>query len=159
MRESIMTTDIKREPALRYKKPDMIPVALLRAMLALPVAALAVVGANAVTDRPNVGVPHAATIIQERSLILEGRGAKAVALRAPDGTMLQEMENGGFVTVIQNGLERARLVRGVDQSLPVRLVRYDNGRLSLLDDASGWSVELHAFGDLNQAAFDRLLTN
>jgi putative photosynthetic complex assembly protein len=153
-----MTTDTRRQPKLRYSKPDMIPKVLLRAMLALPLAALAIVGANAVSGRPQVGVPHAAEVVQERSLVLEGRGAKAVALRDADGTLLAEMENGGFITVVQNGLQRARLVQGVDQALPVRLVRFDNGRLSLIDDASGWSVELHAFGDLNQAAFDRLLT-
>jgi len=41
----------------------------------------------------------------------------------------------------------------------VRLVAYDNGRLTLHDDRTGWSVELHAFGDANKAAFERLLDN
>lgn len=40
----------------------------------------------------------------------------------------------------------------------MRLVKYENGRLSLQDDATGWSAELQAFGPDNEAAFERMLS-
>jgi putative photosynthetic complex assembly protein len=43
--------------------------------------------------------------------------------------------------------------------LPVRLVSFANGRLSLEDPETGWSVELYGFGSDNEAAFQRLLDN
>ena len=148
-----------KQPALRNPDQEMIPPVLLRMMLALAIASLLVVAYAVVTDRDHVGQPVASAIASERTIIFEGRGAKAVAVRAPDGTMLFESENGGFITVIQNGLQRARTVAKVDQRLPVRLVQYENGRLTLHDDATGWSAELQAFGDDNKAAFERLLAD
>lgn len=154
-----MTVSFQGEPSLRHRDKEMIPKALLRAMLGLALASLAIVTFAVVTGREPAGQPHAAAVVAERQIILEGRGAKAVAVRDASGAMLAEMDHGGFVTVIQNGLQRARLVAGVDQALPVRLVSYANGRLTLHDDASGWSAELHAFGDDNKAAFERLMSN
>ena len=71
--------------------------------------------------------------------------------------MLADLAHGGFITVIQNGLQTERRKHGIDPALPVRLVRYDNNRLTILDPATGWSVELHIFGADNKAAFERLL--
>ena len=137
---------------------DMIPKPLLVAILALVVTSLAIVGAAAVTGRAHVGVPKAATILAERSVILQGGGAQAVTVLAADGSVMMDLPHGGFITVIQNGLERARTNAGLDQSLPVRIIKYDNGRLAVLDDASGWSAELGAFGSDNRAAFERLMS-
>jgi putative photosynthetic complex assembly protein len=69
-----------------------------------------------------------------------------------------DLPHGGFITVIQNAMERARLTAGVDKLLPLRIVRYANGRLSVVDDHSGWSAELGAFGSDNRAAFERLMS-
>lgn len=137
---------------------DMIPKPLLRAILALVLASLAVVSFAVLTDRAHTGVPKAAEIVTERSIILQGGGAQAVAVLATDGTVLMDLPHGGFITVIQNGLQRARLTAGVDQSLPVRVVEYANGRLTVLDDHTGWSAELGAFGSDNRAAFERLMS-
>lgn len=136
---------------------DLIPRRLLMAMAGLAVSGLLITGFAVITDRPPVGVPDAARIVAERALILEGHGAKAVTVRAGDGTVLADLAHGGFVTVVQNGLARHRLVRGVAADLPVRLIRFANGRLSLIDPETGWNVELYAFGADNKAAFERLL--
>ena len=77
---------------------------------------------------------------------------------AADGTVLMDLPHGGFITVIQNAMERARLTAGVDKLLPLRIVSYANGRLSVVDDHSGWSAELGAFGSDNRAAFERLMS-
>ncbi len=68
-----------------------------------------------------------------------------------------DLPHGGFVTVIQSGMARARTVARVEGNPPIRLVRYDNGRLVAEDPATGWSAELYAFGQDNKAAFERLL--
>ena len=54
-------------------------------------------------------------------------------------------------------MARARLVARIEGNPPIRLVRYDNGRLVAEDPATGWSAELYAFGQDNKAAFERLL--
>jgi putative photosynthetic complex assembly protein len=103
-------------------------------------------------------VPKAAAIVKERSIILQGGGAQAVKVLAEDGTVLMDLPHGGFITVIQNGVERARLTAGVDRLKPLRIVEYANGRLTAHDDFTGWSAELGAFGSDNRAAFERLMS-
>ncbi len=137
---------------------DMIPKPLLLAMLALVLATLVVVSFSALTGREHVGVPKAADIVAERSIILQGGGAQAVTVLALDGTVLMDLPHGGFITVIQNAMERARLTAGVDKLLPLRIVEYANGRLTAVDDHTGWSAELGAFGSDNRAAFEQLMS-
>jgi putative photosynthetic complex assembly protein len=137
---------------------DMIPKPLLWAILALVLTSLALVSYSVVSDRAHVGVPVATTIVKERAIILKGGGAQSVTVLDADGTLLMDLPHGGFITVIQNGMERARLTAGVDKLLPVRIVEYANGRLTAQDDYTGWSVELGAFGSDNRAAFERLMS-
>ena len=142
----------------RDPKTQIIPSILLRGMLALVLASVILTGYSALTGREQVGQPKTAAIVAERSIILQGGGAQAVTVLAADGSLLMDLPHGGFITVIQNGLERARLTAGVDKLLPVRIVKYANGRLSVVDDHSGWSAELGAFGTDNRAAFERLMS-
>ena len=146
-----------RQPALTNRDAEMIPKALLLGMLMLAVSTLALVGAAVVSDRPTVGRPAPSEAVQEKWIILEGRDAQAVVVKNPDGTVLADLPHGGFITVIQSGLARTRLVKGVKDNPPVRIVRYANGRLVAEDPATGWSAELYAFGADNKAAFERLL--
>ena len=141
----------------RDQNREMIPNALLMGMAALALSTLAVVSFAVATDRPSVGVPAAGTAVQERFLILEGKSAQAVVVKDTDGTVLMDLPHGGFVTVIQSAMARARLVARIEGNPPIRLVRYDNGRLVAEDPATGWSAELYAFGQDNKAAFERLL--
>ncbi len=136
----------------------MIPKPLLLAMLALVLASLCVVSFAVLTGRAHVGVPKAAAIVAERGIILKGGGAQAVTVLSLDGIVLMDLPHGGFVTVIQNAMERARLTAGVDKLLPLRIVEYANGRLTVHDDHTGWSAELGAFGSDNRAAFERLMS-
>ncbi len=144
-------------PTMRSSDPHMIPPVLLRGMLALVLACLAVVTFAVVTDRAPVGVPKPAAIVAERTIILQGGGAQAVTVLDENGKVLMDLAHGGFITVIQNANERARLVKEVDKLLPLRIVKYANGRLTVHDDYTGWSAELGAFGGDNKAAFERLM--
>lgn len=138
--------------------PDMIPKPLLWAILALVVTSLAVVTFAVLSGRTHVGVPKSAAIVAQREVILKGGGAQAVTVLDIDGSLLMDLPHGGFITVIQNAMERARYTDGVDKMLPVRIVEYANGRLTAIDDYTGWSAELGAFGSDNRAAFERLMS-
>jgi putative photosynthetic complex assembly protein len=146
-----------RRPGFRSATPDLVPRLLLLGMVVLALAALALSAFAVLTDRPNVGQPEAAAVIKERLIVLEGHGATAVTVRNPDGSVLLDLPEGGFVAVIENGLSTERRKHGIDPLKPVRLVRYANGRLAAEDPETGWSAELYAFGSDNKAAFERLL--
>jgi putative photosynthetic complex assembly protein len=142
---------------LRERDRDMIPTPLLRLMLALVVASLLLVSGAVLTGRTPTGQPKDSPVTAERQLVIKTGGAKAVTLYDADGTFLTHLDHGGFVTVIGSGLDRARTVARVGQDAPVTLARHENGRLTLTDPATGWSVELTAFGSDNEAAFAALL--
>jgi putative photosynthetic complex assembly protein len=142
---------------LRERDREMIPKPLLRMMLALVIASLLIVSWAVWTGREPTGKPVPSPVTVERQLIIKTGGAKAVTLYEPDGTLLMHLDHGGFVTVIGSGLDRARTVARVGEDVPVTLARHENGRLTLNDPATGWSVELTAFGSDNEAAFAALL--
>ncbi len=153
----MMTAPNSRRPQ-SDKEKELIPPFLLKAMFALALGSVLMVAWAVWTGREPTGQPPAAPVVAERQLVLVGLGEQAVAVRTPEGETLFEADNGGFVTVIQIGLRRARTVHRVEDNPPVRLVKYENGRLSLQDDATGWSAELQAFGPDNQAVFARMLS-
>jgi putative photosynthetic complex assembly protein len=127
-------------------------------MLGLVLATLALVSLSVLSGRDHVGVPTQGTVVAERTIYLVGGGAQAVTVLDENRSLLLDLPHGGFITVIQNGVQRARLTARVDQSLPVRIVEYANGRLTVVDDHTGWSAELGAFGSDNKAAFERLMS-
>ena len=141
----------------RAPERDMIPAPLLRLMLALVVASVVLTSYAVWTGQPHVGQPKDSPIVQERQLIIKTGGAKAVTLYDADGTLLKTLAHGGFVTVIGSGLDRVRTVHHVDQNTPVTLARHANGRMTVYDPATGWTVELRNFGSDNEAAFAALL--
>lgn len=136
---------------------EMIPRVLLWAMFGLAMITLAIVTLSVVTNRDHVGVPAPSAVVAERWLVLEGKSAQAVVVRDIDGTVLMDLDHGGFITVIQSAMHRARVVAKTEGNPPMRVVRYENGRLAAIDPATGWSAELYAFGNENKAAFERLL--
>lgn len=136
---------------------EMIPRALLWAMLALALSALVITSFAVLTDRPHTGTPLAGKVVAQRELILEGKSAQAVAVYDAQGKLIADMDHGGFITVIQNALQRARTVARVTGNPLINIVQYDNGRLVAEDPASGASIELYAFGSDNKAAVERLL--
>lgn len=145
--------------APRRPEKEMIPRGLLIAMAALALSALAMTSFSVLTNRPHEGVPLASQPVSETWFVLEGQSAQAVTVRDRDGKLLLDLPHGGFITVIQNAMTRARTVAGVTGNPPMKVVRYENGRLVAEDPASGWSAELYAFGDDNKAAFERLLSS
>jgi hypothetical protein len=48
-------------------------------------------------------------------------------------------------------------VHDTDTQAPLRLVRRENGHVAILDDTTGWSIELIGYGQDNVAAFAKLI--
>jgi putative photosynthetic complex assembly protein len=152
------------DPQTRFHHPDhndMIPPAVTRAMVALALGALALVTVARVTGQPVVGLPPAAPAVQERTiqLLADRTQPGMTVVDADTGAVLFQAENGGFLTAVHVALRHNRGRHGLSPDLPVRLVEYENGRLTLHDDLTGWSVGTGDFGDMNRAAFERLLTD
>lgn len=145
------------QPPMRNRDRDMVPKMLLRAMFGLALLSLMIVSFAVYTGRPPVGMPQPSTAVDEKWIILEGRSAQSVIVRNTDGSVLLDLPHGGFITVIQSGVFTERRKHGIDPLLPIRIVKYANGRLVAEDPETGWSAELYAFGSDNKAAFERLL--
>jgi putative photosynthetic complex assembly protein len=152
-----MSDPALRAPALRSSNPEMVPKALLRGMALLALSTLLITSYAVYTGRPPAAIPQASRMVQEKWIILEGRSAQSVIVRNTDGSVLLDLPHGGFITVIQSGVATERRKSGIDPLLPVRIVKYANGRLVAEDPETGWSAELYAFGGDNKAAFERLL--
>lgn len=150
-------------PHTRFRRPDandMIPPAVTRAMLALAIVSLALVAWARLTDRPLVGQPQASAVVQERGIrLIADRGPGMTVIDASTGTVLFQNENGGFITAVHTALRHNRARHELATDLPLRLALYENTRLTLHDDLTGWSVELGDFGSDGRAAFARLLSD
>jgi putative photosynthetic complex assembly protein len=144
-----------------FKRPDnndLIPPVLVRAMFALVAVTLALVMFAAITGREKAAIPAAAPVVEQWSIRLVGNDAQSVTVLRADGTLLADMDHGGFVTVIQNGLMTMRRRHGIDPTLPIDIIRFENGRLAAIDPLTDYRVELTVFGSENKAAFERLLS-
>ncbi len=145
---------------LRQRDREMIPKTLLRAMLALVVASLVIVTYARVTDRPLEALPPTdMAVARERVILLHGDMSGAARVLDLDGTVIADLDptRGGFIAGVWRVLQRERTKHRVALDAPVRLVLWEDGRLSILDDTTGWRAELTGFGGGNLAAFQRLL--
>lgn len=154
----MVTTDPRQRPARTDK--EKIPAVLIRAMFGLALFALVLVTWARLTDQPLSALPDASEpVAVERQIVIQGSNSGRATVYDTDGNVIREYGplEGGFISGIWRVL---RLERGkIDAPLdaPVRLVRYESGRLSLYDDLTGWRAELIGFGADNAAAFARLL--
>ncbi len=125
----------------------------------LMLAALVAAGTARFTDRGVTRLPDTAAHLT-RAIVFADRDDGAVLITEPNGDMVAVLPGGGdgFVRGVMRGFARDRKARGVGPEAPFELVRRVDGRLTLIDPATGRIVELDAFGPTNSGAFARLLT-
>ncbi len=144
-----------------YAEEDrMIPKILIRSMLALVLATLAIATFARVTDRPLVSMPPVSPVKAEAALILEADAASGAAtVLLSDGAVLVQLspEEGGFIAGVNRVIVRERTKHRVAQGAPILLQAFENGRMAITDPETGWSADLMGFGETNAAAFARLL--
>lgn len=147
-------------PRVYAEQDKMLPRVLIRAVIALVLASLAIATYASVTDRPLVSTPPVAPVVAETSLVLASDGVSgAVEVSLADGTPLANLspEQGGFIAGMHRVILRERTKHRVALEGPVTLQAYDNGRMAIHDPSTGWSADLMGFGADNAGAFARLL--
>jgi putative photosynthetic complex assembly protein len=154
----------RAEAKLVTRDREMIPTVLLRAMLALVVAALCLAAYASLTERPLEAMPAMVggdvPVVRERLVILDADGVTGAArVLDENGAVIANLDptQGGFVAGVHRALSFVRDKQGVPETAPLRLVLFENGQLSLRDDATGWRAELIGFGASNAATFMSLL--
>lgn len=63
----------------------------------------------------------------------------------------------GFIHGAMRGMRRARAQAGLDPAPVLTITRWSNGRVTVVDAATNFNLELDAFGATNKAAFAALL--
>ena len=86
-----------------------------------------------------------------RSMVIQDVAKGSIA------SVIQPGEQTGFIRGVMRGLARERRMHGIDDGPPFTLTLWENGQLSLTDDATGRSIEMTAFGTANRASFAALL--
>lgn len=157
-------TDQRTNPGLWYdaeKRPqprrdrEFIPTRIVMGMFSLAAITLVLVTFAVLTDRPTVGQPKVSEVFKTQTMTMTGRGNHVTVVEETGHVLLDGP--GGFISVVIDGLERARLVARVEDNPPVTITQYMNGRVSLHDPASGWQVELSSFGPGNVRTFLTML--
>ncbi|MEA1830683.1 photosynthetic complex assembly protein PuhC [Methylobacterium durans] len=138
----------------------------------VPVAAPALIGAGvligftllavAVGRSGGVGITEKpeANPVASLALTVEDRSDGAITLHeAGSDRLVATVAPGqdGFLRATLRGFGQARLRAGHGRAEPFRLTRFDDGSLTLSDEATGRRVNLEAFGPTNAGAFARLL--
>lgn len=142
------------------QSPDHVPPVVLRAAAVLVIGAILGIGAARLAGAPPAAMPPVSAPAAERALVIvrDANGGVRVT-DAGSGLVVADLDplGAGFIAGVDRALSRERMKNGVAGDAPVRLVRWEDGRLSLLDPATGWRVELQGFGPDNLEAFARLL--
>ena len=143
---------------LAARDREMIPKALLRAMLGLALASLALVSYARLTDRPLEGVPEMRPIAAERLLAFHhGEDGRVRVLEDGREVALMTTRSAGFIDAYTAALERRRIVSRADPLAPIRVAAFEDGHVVLIDPETGWRVDPHSFGQSSEAAFAAFL--
>lgn len=154
-----MTATNSLATQMKHRDRDMVPAVLVKAMFALMIGAIALVGYARLTDRTVTSVAPHSDIVDELAITLIGNRSDGVQVFDADGNRLAHSndEKAGFIDVIWLSVNRERLVQDVPSDAPVRLVKRANGHVAVIDDTTGWKIELIGYGQDNVAAFAKLI--
>jgi putative photosynthetic complex assembly protein len=134
--------------------------------------AVLLAGTMAFTGAVSMGwLPHSANPSASRAAQNVGVAEERMLRFAdqPDGTVLISdastgeavtvigFGKGGFVRATMHRLAKARKAVGIGAVPPFRLVRWDNGALSLIDPETGKQAEIYGFGSDHVRAFADML--
>ena len=94
-----------------------------------------------------------------KQLRFEDRSDGSIAvISATDGRVVKVIEGeAGFVRGILRAMARERRIKEVNQAIPFELIARADGRLTLLDPATGNRIDLESFGKDNVIEFAVLL--
>ncbi|MDA8585532.1 photosynthetic complex assembly protein PuhC [Rhodobacteraceae bacterium] len=144
---------------MKHRDRDMVPAVLVKAMFSLMFAAVLLVGYARLTDRPVIAVAPHSDVVREVTITLIGDRSTGVQVFGADGGKLAHStdDKAGFIDVIWVSVMRERLLNDIPSEEPLRIVRRANGHTAVIDDTTGWKIELIGYGQDNVAAFAKLI--
>jgi putative photosynthetic complex assembly protein len=109
-----------------------------------------------------LNAPVGGDVTAARSIVFDVREDGGLDVRdGTNGALILEFPDttAGFMLGAHRAymFERKRTGGVVDMEAPVEVVRWADGRMSLIDPETGWRAELHNFGVTSQANFARVL--
>ncbi|WP_147127647.1 photosynthetic complex assembly protein PuhC [Shimia ponticola] len=154
------TTLEAEQQKLGKRDKEMIPLVLVRAMFGLALLSVIIVAIARFTDRPLVGVASLPPVVAEKAILFTpGQDRGSYIVTDLDGKTLVTSSDhlAGFIGVMGQVLDRKRMLAGVEDGTPLRVVRRENGRIDIVDDAANFTVELMGYGADNVRVFANLL--
>ncbi|KIN75461.1 photosynthetic complex assembly protein PuhC [Sulfitobacter guttiformis] len=144
---------------MKERDRDMVPRFLVIAMFSLMAASLALVAFAKLTGMPPTAIASLPEIVAERTVTFAGDRSSGIVLLDEAGTEIATSteDKAGFIDVVWVAVMRERKVQQTDPNAPIRIVRRDGGRVDVIDDSTGWQLELIGYGKDNVAAFARLI--
>lgn len=135
------------------------PLAPLVGAAALVIIALLGVTAFRASGLETTRVAESPAISQGEFRFEDQNDGSILVLAGRDGTVVDTVAPGtnGFLRGTLRGLARERRRQGIGPEQPFQLVGHADGRLTLIDPATGRHVDLEAFGPTNAGVFVRLL--
>jgi putative photosynthetic complex assembly protein len=138
-----------------------IPAPIRWAFLSLVGLSLVAATVGRLSGWGTVQVPEGPAAVSREIAFLDRKAGGVEVRDASTGTTIDVIKpgEGGFVRGVIRSVARERRLAGLGQDRPVRVVRHRDGRLSVVDDATGRRIELDAFGPTNAQAFARYLAS
>jgi putative photosynthetic complex assembly protein len=135
------------------------PVAPLVGAATLVIVALIGVSVFRASGLETTRVAESPVISQADLRFTDQPDGSILVLGGHDGSMVDVIAPGtnGFLRGTLRGLARERHRQGIGQERPFRLAGHADGRITLIDPATGRHVDLEAFGPTNAGVFVRLL--
>ena len=135
--------------------PEIIP---RKALLAGGLVLAAIVGAIGTARLAGVDIaePDAVTVVERTLRFVDRPDGGIAVVDARSGRTLDVMQGEqGFLRGTLRGMARERRRSGIDDSTPLSLLARADGRLTLVDPATGRRIDLESFGPTNAAVFAR----
>ena len=138
---------------------EVIPIRLVQAVGALLLVTLLMVGYARLSDMPLIGTPNQVPVVSETSLEFIKQKNGSVSIFNKNGQEVINSRAGpyGFIVVVYNGFMSERKKKKIDINNPLKLIQYEDGRLTIVDESSSWDMHLNSFGSMNAAVFKELI--
>ena len=143
----------------RIHEKEVIPIRLVQAVGALLLVTLLMVGYAKLSNMPLIGTPKEASVVNEITLEFVKQGNGSVSIYDNKGQEIINSRSGpyGFIVVVYNGFMSERKKKKINTNDPLKLIQYEDGRLTIIDDSSSWDMHLNSFGAMNAAVFKKLM--
>tara|TARA_A100001011_G_C14080881_1_gene744439 strand:+ start:409 stop:858 length:450 start_codon:yes stop_codon:yes gene_type:complete len=138
---------------------EVIPIRLVQAVGALLLVTLLMVGYAKLSNMPLIGTPQEVAVVNATTLEFVKKSNGSVSIYNSKGKELINSRAGpyGFVVVVYNGFMSERKKKKINTNDPLKLVQYEDGRLTIIDESSSWDMHLNSFGSMNASVFKKLM--